>query len=444
MILKDNTKYFSSSENLEDFLKLQNIANRNISDLLANKDNKLLIYPHSFYECEDEVGKQVLVSLNTKWNGNKCVNAALETSNIAGFIGINGLSISIQSRFSESDREDFFLHYMLQKVLCINLINLMHGTTNESVFDFLLYLFPKLFNESLSQGIYKEYQRNEYNDANIRGPIDISRQIKLNLPFNSRIAYHTREFSHDNHITELIRHTIEYMAQTSLGRAILENDMETRSNVNLIKQVTPRYKRQDRENIIISNLKPVIHPFYSRYTYLQKLCLRILKHEKIKYGLKKDKIYGVLFDISYLWEEYLATILTKQGFVHPNNRKKIGRIYLAKKNSFPRYPDFYREADNIIIDAKYKKVIDTREDINQIITYLFRLKGKYGIFIQPTNLAFEEKCYDLFGYGEKNAAQVKIYKYPIPQSVKNYKEFITEISKSETFFKDLYHIRPNM
>ena len=164
---------------------------------------------------------------------------------------------------------------MLQKVLNINVVSLQHGVNNEQVFDFLLYLFPKLLNDALTQGIYKEYQRNEYNDANVRGVIDINRHIKKNMPFNGRIAYRTREFSHDNNVTELIRHTIEYICTTKFGRELMEINVETRSNVAQILAATTRYKRQDREKVIKNNLKIANHPFYIRYAPLQKLCLRI-------------------------------------------------------------------------------------------------------------------------------------------------------------------------
>lgn len=98
MILRDNTKY-SSSDNLEEYLSFNNIANRKISELLDDMGNDLLIYPHSFNQCEDEMGNQYLFSLQTNWNGNKCTRAILETGNMAGFIGMNGQSVSIHSRF---------------------------------------------------------------------------------------------------------------------------------------------------------------------------------------------------------------------------------------------------------------------------------------------------------------------------------------------------------
>lgn len=438
MILSDNTKYSSTADNLEEYLSLQNIANKNVSELLDENGNDLLIYPYSFCQCEDQTDKQHLFSLQNQWKEKQCIKVNLETGNMAGFIGMNGKSISIHSRFSKNAEKDFFLHYILSKTLCINIVNLSHGTTDEQIFDFLLYLFPKSLNEALSQGIYKEYQRNEYNNANVRGVIDINRHLKKNFPFNGRIAYRTREFSHDNHITELIRHTIEYISKTKFGKILLENDEETRSSVAQIISATSRYSRQERETVIKNNLRPINHPYFSRYTSLQKLCLRILKHEKIKYGEKTNKIYGILFDVSYLWEEYLATILTKQDFKHPNNKRRTGRIYLTKDNLYPRYPDFYREHDNTVIDAKYKREI-SRDDVHQMITYIYRLKGLNGIFILPSDNIYRKDESDLLGYGVDNNAKLQTVYYPIPQEISDYKQFIAEMIQSENILKLQFH-----
>lgn len=389
---------------------------------------------HSFRLCEDEAGKQQLFSLQLQWKEKQCTKVLLETGNMVGFIGMNGKLISIHSRFSKNEREDFFLHYMLSKVLCINIVNLLHGTTDQLIFDFLLYLFPRVLNEALLQGIYKEYQRNEYNDANVRGVIDINRHLKMNFPFSGRVAYRTREFSHDNHITELIRHTIEYIGKTKFGKALLEKDEETRRNVAQIISATSHYSRQEREKVIKSNLKVISHPYYSHYAPLQKLCLRILRHERIKYGEKEDKVYGILFDVSYLWEEYLATILTKQEFKHPNNRRGVGRIYLTKDSLYPRYPDFYRESDSTIIDAKYKREI-SRDDVHQMITYMYRLKGLNGIFIQPSEKGYQSAESDLLGYGADYNAKLQMFYYSISQEKSDYKQFVTDMMLSEDMLK---------
>lgn len=440
MILKDNSKYSSTSNNIEEFLSLQNIANRSISELLTG-NNKLLIYPHSFNQCNDGIDKQYLFSLRTHWNGKQCTQVSLETGNIVGFISVNGEPISINSRFAPEAKEDFFLHYMLNRVLNIHIVNLTHGTANEQIFNFLLYLFPKHLNDALSQGIYKEYKRNEYNNANLRGTINICKHLRENLPFYGNIAYHAREFSHDNHITELIRHTIEYLYTTSNGRAILENNADTKANVAKILAATPHYSRNERDRIIRLNSKIFCHPYYSSYASLQKLCLKILMHEHIKYGHNDNFIYGVLFDVSYLWEEYLAKILTKIGFCHPNNKKGTNRIYLAQ-SKLPRYPDFYRgEEDSLIADAKYKKEIN-RDDIHQMLAYMYRLKGAMGIFIKPINkntpYQYWENSYSLLGYGKDKQAKLKTFCFPISQETLNYHQFEAAMTNTENTLKDLF------
>ena len=93
----------------------------------------------------------------------------LKTGNLAGYISIDGVPVSIRSRFSNCNEKDFFLQYMLKKVLSLNLFDMKHSTTDECVLDFLLYLFPHYLNDALSQGLYKEYRYKEYNDSNVRG-----------------------------------------------------------------------------------------------------------------------------------------------------------------------------------------------------------------------------------------------------------------------------------
>lgn len=51
----------------------------------------------------------------------------------------------------------------------------------------------------------------------------------------------------------------------------------------------------------------------------------ILNQEKHGLGYQDQKIYGILFDVAWLWEEYVYTLLPK-GFVHPRNKDKTDGI----------------------------------------------------------------------------------------------------------------------
>lgn len=102
--------------------------------------------------------------------------------------------LTIRSRFSEGTEEDYFLHYMLQKVLSLNIIELKHKTADEQILDFLIYLFPSLLKRAIRQGIFKEYQNRAYDNANIKGRINVSKFIQKDIPFAGHIAYNTREY----------------------------------------------------------------------------------------------------------------------------------------------------------------------------------------------------------------------------------------------------------
>ena len=408
-----------------DFENFQKIANVKIRDLKIDDCPNLLVFPHTLDEYGDKIGDSTIFTIE---------NQTLTTGNIMGFIGINNSQLTIGSRFAENDKQDYFLHYMLQKVFSINLFDLKHSTDPDSVFDFLLYLFPYYLNKALRKGLFKNYQKRDYNDANVRGIIDVNQQIRKNIPFNGKIAYQTREHSYNNHITQLIRHTIQFIGQHKLSGNILRNIPETKDNVSQIILATPTYERNKRTTIINQNLKPLNHPYFIEYKSLQKICLQILQYEQLKFGKKKDEIYGVLFDGAWLWEEYLNTILEKEGFKHPENRKKKGAIYVFRKNEgecYRRYPDFYK--DNFVLDAKYKNLETNdigREDMNQVITYMYLLQAKEGAFIYPEKESKKDNPIEigvLKGYGNI----VNLYHLIIPENSKDFKAFTNEIKENE-------------
>ena len=243
----------------------------------------------------------------------------LTTGNLMGFVGINGSELTIQSRFA-IDKHDYFLHYLLQKVFSFNLFELKHRSNKENIFDFLIYLFPFFLKKALGQGLFKEYQKKSYNDANVRGNIDINSHIRNNIPFNGKIAYRVREHSYDNKITQLVRHTIEFIKRHRFANGVLTSSNDIQSCVLQIVQATPTYDYNSRKSVINLNLRPLVHPYFSEYKDLQKICLQILRYEGLKFGEKDDKIYGLLFDGAWLWEEYLNTVLKDCNFIHPMNK----------------------------------------------------------------------------------------------------------------------------
>ena len=341
--------------------------------------------------------------------------------------------MKIYSRF-DYQKHDFFLHYMLQKVFSFNIFNLDFTSSEDNVFEFLVYMFPAMLKKAMRQGIYKEYRRFRHNDANVRGTIDISRHIRENIPFRGTVAYNTKEYSFDNSITELIRHTIEYIKTIPSGDIILSSDKTVEDCIKKIVSYTHSYNHTERIKIIQDNLRPRIHPFYKEYTALQKLCVQILRQEEIKYGTDDDRIYGILFDGAWLWEEYLNNLLCEKRFIHPENKLGTGAIYLFEHGG-QRFPDFWKQ--NIVLDAKYKKLainenrldID-RDDIHQVMAYMYRLKALKGGIICPF-MGDDNKVISQNMHKDSYLGTISLYALAIPRDCNSYEEFVKKITINE-------------
>ena len=322
---------------------------------------------------------------------------------------------------------------MLRKVFAINLFDLQFNSDEEGIFDFLIYLFPAFLKRAMQQGIYREYQTRKHNDAHVKGRIDVSRHIRKNIPFTGSIAYTTHEYAQDNHLTQLIRHTIEFISRHRYLGNILHNDDDTSDAVKVICQATESYSRNERQKVMNQNLRPISHPYYVDYRPLQQLCLQILRQEEMKYGRDDNEIYGVLFDGAWLWEEYLNTILADIGFEHPRNKEGIGHKSLFEDGSGWCYPDFI--SSQMVIDAKYKWYDDWGKvqikDLYQVISYMHVLTLDNGGFVVP--ITWGGKTMPRKSIKGKGG-QLSVYHVEIAQSATSYENFCYKMQESENIF----------
>ena len=312
------------------------------------------------------------------------VNNTYRTGNVMGFLGCGDERLIIESRFC-GENEDYFFQYLLEKVLDFpNIVDLeSDANLDKRLFYFLLFLFPYYLKTAMRKGPFKKYIRHQYNDENVKGTIDIARHLKRNTPFVGNVAYSLREFSYDNCLMELVRHTIEFIKRKSYGKNLLS---KVKDEVRRIIEVTPEYDFCNRRKIIEQNKKSaVLHAYFREYLDLQRLCLLILRHQKHQVGAGSKQIYGILFDGAWLWEEYVNMLIGK-AFYHPKNRSGDGAQYLFDKSIGRVYPDFVgRDIKNrVIADAKYKPIGNiSGDDYLQVLAYMFRFESKKGYYLYP-------------------------------------------------------------
>ena len=171
----------------------------------------------------------------------------------------------------------------------------------------------------------------------------------------------------------------------------------------------------------------------------------ILQNDKTRVGSGSMKSYGVLFDVSWLWEEYISNLIEEQ-FYHPNNRiRKYGqKLFLEEKVIYPDFIGKDSKKEPIIADAKYKPIenIDL-DDYYQILAYMYRFESKKAFFLFPAKDSDDYKtlhlCKGLAFNGSSNYSireEVLLIKLGlrIPKNVDSYCSFVDSIKEAENDF----------
>lgn len=427
--IKDNTVRKKEDFNQVSAL-VHNISNKTLQQL---EREGIFIFPELLKDAEDITKDQMIL---------QSVNDSYKSGNVMGFLGMGYERLVIESRFS-SGENDFFFQYLLEKVLEVpNIIDFdMEANQDNRLYNLLLFLFPYYLRAAMRKGIYKTYIRRNYNDDNVRGKIDVARNIKNNIPFMGKIAYSQREYVYDNYLMELIRHTIEYIKGKSYGNKLLST---IKDEVKLVIGATTQYNPADRKKIIEQNQKYIVkHTFYYEYGTLQRLCISILRNEKHQIGFGSRRVYGILFDGAWLWEEYI-NILIGKAFYHPMNKGGHGAQWLFAQNNGLIYPDFISKNNEqrIIADAKYKPVKNIgNKDYMQVLAYMLRFNSKKGYYIYP-EVASDARIDLWLNSGvsfEKNVKprqDISVSKLglKIPINTETYEEFVSSMKIKELEF----------
>lgn len=430
--IKDNSQYKRDS-----FVEIKKLISKIADKTLEQLEREgVFVFPEFVIDADDVTKDQMIL---------QGINDSYRSGNVMGFLGCGDERLIIESRFSNKG-EDYFFQYLLERVLDFpNIVNLeSDADQNNRLFNFLLFLFPYYLKTAMRKGLFKKYIRHRYNDGNVKGAIDIARHIEKNTPFTGNVAYSQREFSYDNHLMELIRHTIEFIKRKPYGNNLL---IRVKDEVKLVVAATQNYEQYDRQRVININKKNTVrHAYFSEYLALQRLCLLILQHQKHQIGAGMRQIYGILFDGAWLWEEYVGSLID-EAFYHPMNKGGKGAQRLFDGNIGLIYPDFISRntESRIIADAKYKPINNIgNRDYLQVLAYMFRFDAKEGYYLYPEadgadDLKLRMNSGSTYEGNVEPREDIQVTKHglKIPSNVDSYTDFVSKMQMSEQAFRQV-------
>ena len=402
-----------------------------------------------------------LTNINNKDKGEE--SFIIETGNLMGVVRFSSkdnpdivLQIEVGSRFDKGDKQ-YFLNYMLSKVFDVDItsnVSFEHG----GMWGILLALvFMRHFIEACRIGLFKQYKKYEYNDLYFKGHLDLARHLR-NYPLCDRITYTTHELTFDNVINQLILQAIGKI--DSLWPRILSSNHIIQQNIRMLKENTTICSRSELKHLLKQReiQQTIRHPLYAQYYEpLRKISIMILKEEGFSlYSTNQtNEVEGVIFDGAWLWEEYIASLLIEQGFIHAiavPSKEQNGIPALINQNNVIRtfYPDFYHSEKGIVLDTKYKfaATAGKREDIHQVMAYMLLLDAKVGGLVYPPILSEDEiieanqigidrKLKSLIVPVRKNNPRHWCnygFTFPNDQKIEGYDEFIRKMEEAETRF----------
>lgn len=152
MRITDNQHKIIKEKFVEEYPKLSNpLLDRTLESL--SQDERIFIFPNDLTHTPDLDKDQKIF---------ETVNQKIKTGNVIGFLGYGQERLTISSRFSD-ESNDHFLHYLLNKVLHINLTSLDVALSREErLYQLLMYLFPANMQTILDENVAEQLAKGGY------------------------------------------------------------------------------------------------------------------------------------------------------------------------------------------------------------------------------------------------------------------------------------------
>ncbi len=344
----------------------------------------------------------------------------LDTGNLMGVLrfrdpnGKASVQVEVLSRFDKG-KDNHFLNYLLSRVFNCAIGAEEVSAEQSSLLEFLLdIVFVRRLGEAAKAGLLRHYREFRNNDWNFKGSLDLARHIRENLPLMHGIAYRKREIDLDVPVNRMIlmaamtvnrRHPSFFGCDPDAADALRELRIGVTEAHDLHTVLSHRDCRE-----------PVRHPFFREvWEPLRRIARMILEEERWtlfpEEATDDTEVSGVVFDGSWLWEEYVATVLANAKFRH--GTEPVLSVFEGKGKRF--IPDFYRlngsgeQGCDIVLDAKYKRSNPTgqREDVHQVLCYLLLTGATHGGLVFPPIKKEENPKSNENGSSEDNIVEEK-------------------------------------
>lgn len=291
-------------------------------------------------------------------------------------IKVNGKNwiLDISPRFGKDT-----LNWLFGEIYNFKLLSTSGRASKEFDDNILLIVLTYLWLYNLSEanryGLPRNKIRETYVSNKVRGRLDIRKSI-ISYKTQKKLVSTYNKKVYDDNVIRLLKFTLEHLKKSNSGFSKLKKSDSAKDAISHLNKVTlarRRFTHNDFSNIKLGSI-------YQSYGRIIDLSWNILQNTASNEIIddSNEKTLGTFLDMAEIWEKFLKKVLGEKltGWKDITPEE----IYVYDKGSLlnqKMIPDivFQRGDTVLVIDAKYKRMVGSRKDIDredffQIHTYM--------------------------------------------------------------------------
>lgn len=269
-----------------------------------------------------------------------------------------------------------------------------------SILEIYVHYFLRKIEHIIKKGLLKAYQFKTENRNTLKGKIQFSQQIQKNVYRKDKFMIKYPIYTNEHFLNQLIAKTLLLLKKTQINPLIQQK-------ISFLLT----YFSFDKEIAIVEKDFESIH--YSRQEYFYKEIIPLCKFFLFQYSPQFVKgrhiTFSFLFDMNYLWEEYiymqLKIVLGEKWKIEAKKRIKF---WGKSSHLIPDIVIENEKGERIIIDTKWKilnQLQPNHHDLQQMFVYNYMNNAKRAILIYP-KVHFDKGKKDYFYHYDQEKGNI--------------------------------------
>jgi 5-methylcytosine-specific restriction enzyme subunit McrC len=255
---------------------------------------------------------------------------------------------------------------------------------HHSILDLYVNLFLDEVEALLHRGLIKRYRSDEGNINVLKGRLDFSKNLNVNLVHRERFYTHHQVYDQNNLLNQILHCALAILKNLTASSFAKDRISRILLNFPQVNEVAIQRHHFDRVSLDRKT---------SHYDEAIKIAEMIILNYSPDIRGGGEDMLALLFDMNKLWEEYIYRCLKgvddKSIKVYFQNSEQ----FWEQKTIRPDLVITRGTVETFILDTKWKLIFDSEpddDDLKQVFSYNLHWNSYHGILLYPTT-AFGSK-----------------------------------------------------